>query len=347
MKKLVWVGAVAILVGSAAAWSFRRAPDPDSRPATAGTSRAAAQSPAETTVGTVSLTAGVVQRMGLRVTVLKPARREREMETTAIVLSPRGLAHLAAAYLAETEQLGVDRARLSVARNEYARQRVLYRADQTTSLKALQAAGGALNSSQTQAGAARRQLRLDALDARQQWGPVLEKWLVARSPVFERILRQQEWLVQVTIDASGPARPPRQIRLVAPSGVTAFGRFVSAFPQTNPVVQGLNFLYETPARPGLAPGLNLVARIPVGRVRSGVVVPSAAVVWSGGEAWAYKEIAANRFERFVVARDEPTAAGWFVTSGFAPGDRVVTHAAEELFSAETQSAGGTGGGDDN
>lgn len=346
MKKLIWVGVVTILAGAVAAWSFRRAPDPDPRPATAGTGNSVAQSSVETNEGAVSLTAGAGRRMGLRVTVLKPVRHEQEMETTAVVLSPKGLARLAAAYLAETEQLGVDRAGLTVARNEYERQRVLYRADQTTSLKALQAAHGALTSSQTQTGAAGRQLRLDALDVRQQWGPVLETWLVARSPAFERILRQQEWLVQVTTDASGPARPPRQIRLVAPSGVTAFGRFLSSFPQTNPVIQGLNFLYEIPARSGLAPGLNLVAEIPVGMARSGVVVPSAAVVWSGGEAWAYKEVAANRFERFVVATDEPAAGGWFVTKRFAAGDLVVTHAAEELFSAETQPTGGGGGGDD-
>lgn len=346
MKKLVWVGVVAVLAGSVAAWSFRRAPDPDTPAAKAATSGAAAQPSAETNADTVSMPAGAARRMGLRVTVLKPARHEKEMETTAVVLSPTGLAHLAAAYLAETEQLGVDRANLTVARNEYGRQRELYRADQTTSLKALQAARGALSSSRTQTGTAQRQLRLDALDVRQQWGPVLAKWLVADSPAFERILHQQEWLVQVTIDASGPARPARQILLVAPSGVTAFGRFLSSFPRTNPMIQGLNFLYEIPARSGLAPGLNLIAEIPVGMVRSGVVVPSAAVVWSGGEAWAYKEIAANRFERFVVATDEPTSAGWFVTRGFAPGDRVVTHAAEELFSAETQPASGGGGGDD-
>jgi hypothetical protein len=346
MKKLVWVGVVAILAGSAAAWSFRSAPDPDPRPATRESTRAPAQPPAETNAGTVSLTAGAARRMGLRVTVLKPVRHEQEMQTTAVVLSPTGLAHLSAAYLAETEQLGVDRANLTVARNEYRRQRVLYRADQTTSLKALQAARGALTSSRTQTVAAQRQLRLDALDARQQWGPVLGKWLVARSPAFERILRQQEWLVQVTIGASGLARPPRQIRLVAPSGQTAFGSFLSSFPQTNPVIQGLNFLYKIPARPGLAPGLNLVAEIPVGMVQSGVVVPSAAVVWSGGEAWAYKEIAANRFERFVVATHEPAAGGWFVTQGFAPGNRVVTRAAEELFSVETQAGAGGGVGDD-
>jgi hypothetical protein len=78
-----------------------------------------------------------------------------------------------------------------------------------------------------------------------------------------------------------------------------------------------------------------------------VVVPEAAVIWTAGQAWAYRETASGEFERVRVSTAEPVGTGWFVTTGFAAGDRVVTRAAEELFSAETQPASGGGdAGDD-
>ncbi len=111
-------------------------------------------------------------------------------------------------------------------------------------------------------------------------------------------------------------------------------------------MQGLNFIYIIPARPGFAPGLNLSAELPIGAARRGVVIPASAVVWSAGQPWAYKQIAPNRFLRLAIPTDAATGDGWFVTTGFAPGDRVVTQGAEELFSAGTQPASKGGGGEE-
>lgn len=343
MRKLVWAGGFIVLAGLAGIWMLRGPSGSDPR---AQASDSPNWQEVEAPPGTVTLAHGAAKRMGLEVTVLKPVRHAEELRTNAVVLPAQGLANLAAAYVAETEKLAVARASLAVARSEYERQNKLYKENQTTSLKALQAARGALASSQAETSGARRQLQLDALDVEQQWGPVLRKWMVAHAPAFERILHQREWLVQLTLGAGSGGRRPDTVRLLAPAGATVTARLLSAFPQTNPVIQGLNFLYVIPARPGFAPGLNLVAEIPVGRPRRGVVLPAGAVVWSGGEAWAYKETAANRFQRLIVSTDAPVSGGWFVTTGFSPGDRVVTRATEELFSAETQPAGGGEGDDD-
>ncbi|HVB32854.1 MAG TPA: hypothetical protein VNJ52_00570 [Patescibacteria group bacterium] len=348
MRKFVWVGVAVVLAGSAAGWAMHRSAGRDPQPTARAQARDAGPSPGQPRARTVALDADAVKEMGLGVTVLRAARHAPQLRTAAVVLSPRGLAILSAAYAADAGKLAMARASLAVAHGEYQRQSVLYRQDQTTSLKALQAARGALASSRAQTNAARLQLHFDALAVRQQWGPVLGKWLVARSPALEKILGGQEWLVQVTFGARNPRSAPQTSLLIVPSGPIVPARLVSSFPQTNPVIQGLNFLYVIPARPGFAPGLNLMAEIPAGPARSGVVIPASAVIWSQGRAWAYKQIASGRFERLPVATGEPVTDGWFVTAGFAPGDRVVTGAAEELFSAETQQAGGGQGdeGDD-
>jgi hypothetical protein len=346
MRKLVWVGVVGILAGSAAGWALYRPSDRDPRPAARAKASDVDSSPAQPAPRTVTLDPDAVKDMGLAVTVLKPVRHAPQLHTTAVVLSPQGLATLSATYVAETETLAVARANLAMARNEYHRQKILYGEDQTTSLKALQAARSAQASSQAQTSAAQTQLHLDALAVEQQWGPVLAKWLIARSPTFERILDEREWLVEVTLGASAGHMPPETIRLLVPSGSAVSARLISSLPQTNPVIQGLNFLYVIPGRTGFAPGLNLAAEIPAGPARRGVVVPTAAVVWSSGQAWAYKETAPGRFERLLVSTGAPVAGGWFVTAGFASGDQVVTSAAEELFSAETQPTTSGGGGDD-
>jgi multidrug efflux system membrane fusion protein len=347
MRKLVWVGIVGILAGSVAGWALHR-PATDPSPEPRAQTQDADSSPAQPALRTVTLNPDAVKDMGLAVTTLKAVRHAPQLQTTAVVLSPQGLATLSAAYFADAGKLSMARANLAVASSEYRRLNVLYHEDQTTSLKALQAARGTLESSRAQTNAALLQLHLDELVVEQQWGPVLAKSLLARSPVFKRILADREWLVEITLDASATHHLPEAVTLTAPSGSELSARLISSFPQTNPVIQGLNFLYVIPARPGFAPGLNLSAEIPAGPARSGVVIPAAAVVWSTGEAWAYKETAPGHFERLLVSTEDPIAGGWFVTEGFAPGDQVVTRAAEELFSAETQPSSGGGGdeGDD-
>lgn len=347
MKKLVIVAIIGMLIGGAAVWALRGPSDPDPQSAVHAQEHDADSTQDPATPHAVALDRNAVKRMGLGVTVLKPARHAPQMRTNAVVLSPQSLATLSATYVTDTKNLAMARANLAVVRNEYQRQNVLYRENQNTSLKALQTARGALATSQAQARAAQQQIRIDALSAEQQWGPVVGKWPVDQSPELGKILGQQGWLVEVTFGGRAPNRAPLVVRLTTPSSMAVWGRYVSPFPQTNPVIQGTNFLYEIPARPGFAPGLSLVAEIPVGRARNGVVIPPSAIIWSQGQAWAYKAIASGRFERIAVPTDEPVANGWFVTSGFAPGDRVVTRATEELFSAETQSSTGKqGGGDD-
>jgi hypothetical protein len=75
----------------------------------------------------------------------------------------------------------------------------------------------------------------------------------------------------------------------------------------------------------------------------GLIVPTAAVVWSEGKAWVYQQTAADRFARRAVSSDIPVERGFFVAEGFAPGDKLVIQGAQALLSEELLLHGQGGG----
>ncbi len=77
---------------------------------------------------------------------------------------------------------------------------------------------------------------------------------------------------------------------------------------------------------------------PVGAASSGVVVPAAAAVLSGGKYWCYVQKTPGVFSRVEIDTSTPVATGYFVKEGIAVGDNIVTHAAGQLLAKETGAA---------
>jgi hypothetical protein len=75
---------------------------------------------------------------------------------------------------------------------------------------------------------------------------------------------------------------------------------------------------------------------------TGVLVPAAAVVISGGQYWCYLEKKADTFARVPIVIDKPFGDGYFVSDGVGPsdGDKVVTSAAGLLLAREMNAASG-------
>ncbi len=67
----------------------------------------------------------------------------------------------------------------------------------------------------------------------------------------------------------------------------------------------------------------------------GVTVPAAALVISDGKYWCYVQDKPDHFVRREIATDKPVGAGYFVTTGIAAGDQVVTAQAGLLLARET------------
>jgi len=85
----------------------------------------------------------------------------------------------------------------------------------------------------------------------------------------------------------------------------------------------------------LRAGMRVAARIGMGgAAASGVIVPSAAVVWHAGKAWAYVKDEEDSFARFEVSTADEMEGGWFNTTGFDDDDEVVVSGAQLLLSEE-------------
>lgn len=276
-------------------------------------------------------------RVGIAVAPLEAVATREQVTAPAVVLSAQELVSARNNYVAALSRLEKARANVDVAQQEADRLKALYQDNQNASQKVMQSAQGALRSDQAEAQAAQQDLALEAAALRQSWGAMVAKWVVDDPPPLDRVLDQREFLVQVTLPAGAVSVGPETISLEIPKSSDTQGRFISSFPRVDPRIQGLSFLYVMPNHLGLAPGLNLVARLPVGQLMLGVLVPRRAVVWWQGNAWVYQQTTSARFVRRQVPTDTPLESGVFVSRGFSPGDQIVIRGAQTLLSEEFRS----------
>jgi hypothetical protein len=109
----------------------------------------------------------------------------------------------------------------------------------------------------------------------------------------------------------------------------------------------MSFFYVASApTPGLLPGMNVLAYMPVGPQVAGVTVPAPSIVWWQGKAWVYVKKGPDHFVRHAVPTEHPVKDGWFVVNGFSAEDRLVVRGAQLLLSEEfrSQIQVGEGGG---
>ncbi len=282
----------------------------------------------------ITLDGKTQSRAGIIVAPLEAIAARQEIACPAMVLSAQDLVTARNNYVAALTRLEKVRAGMEVARQESDRLKALYQDNQNASQKALQSAQGTLRSLQADAQAARQDLALQAAALRQSWGGVISQWVVDDPPGLERVFDLSDVLVQVTMPAGELADAPETVFLEIPGPQHIEARRISSLPRVDPRIQGMSFLYVTPNHAGLAPGLNVIARLHIGRVMRGVLVPRAAVVWWQGTAWVYQSAAPGRFVRRQVNTEAPVAAGYLGATGFSPGERIVVRGAQALLSEE-------------
>ena len=89
----------------------------------------------------------------------------------------------------------------------------------------------------------------------------------------------------------------------------------------------------------LSVGLTQSAHIEEASSQTGVLIPREALLRFRGSDWAYVQTGPTAFERRLVVDPAPETDGFFVASGFAPGDKVVAQGAPGLFAAELAAPG--------
>jgi len=277
------------------------------------------------------------KRSGITTTSLEPTVHRRSLRASGTVVSLERLSALQASHAQEQAAVESTRAQLGYAREEYERLRSLHADDQNISKKDVEAAQAAWRSDQASFEAAQQVLRIRRAAIAQEWGSVLADWLIEDSPEFARLMRQEDMLVLITLlPGTVLTAPPDTVLVEIPGGESIAGAVVSPAPRTDPKIQGQSFWYKVGKTPGVLPGMNVSAQLPIGEEIEGVILPASAIVWWNGEPWVYTQVRADGFAREPVRGQMAVPGGWFVAQGLTPQQRVVVTGAQLLLSRELQ-----------
>ncbi|TAL88364.1 MAG: metal transporter [Candidimonas sp.] len=257
--------------------------------------------------------------------------------TTVVDLQPLFDLHNRAAAALSNRQSA--RAQADASRAQYQREYVLFRDNRNVSQKSLQNARAIMLTDQAKLQAA--EAAQNVLDAtlRQQFGDTLANAASASGSDFlQRLMKGRSEVLRVTLPAKDSGSAPAQISVDGLDGRLIAARKLSASPQSDPSIQGNPYFYA--ADSALPAGTRTTAHVPLeGKSTQGLLIPESAVVWYGGQQWAYVKTAADRFTRRYMPSALAANGGFVVTSGFHAGDEVVIHGAQLLLSEELRPQG--------
>jgi hypothetical protein len=322
---------IAVGVALAALGGCHRADDEGSGAAARSTAAEIKPAAADDDAGDgVTLKPAEVKTMGIEVIAARPATHVPETSGFGVV-SPHEAVAQALSEL-ETTEATQRQSRAALARAQ-----------------GLASTPGALPADSTES--AERQAAIDAAAARlarrrltasfgqsAPWGDRVD------SPLLRSLASGEAKLVRVTfpLGALGPGEMPQALRLAHLDDLEG-GKSWRAAPvwpaPADASVPGTSFfalLTGTTAREGE----RLVAWVARGAPEAGVLVPQSAVVISDNQYWCYVERKPGVFVRTELDTSVPLDGSYFVKTGIAPGDEVVTAAAGQLLARETNPGSG-------
>jgi hypothetical protein len=271
----------------------------------------------------VKLDAVTQKRLGVATAPLVAHQRVASVPGFARVLDPVPLATL-------DSDIATAVAALAASQAEADRSRALNAADQTMSKRAADTAAA-----QARADAAKLQLLRRRVGL--EWGPSVAAYSDAqRGRLVADLAAGRAALVRIDATAGlNPGRGSASLDL-GPAG-RARATILGATRNGDPRLQstGLLGVVRGPQAMQLGTGTVAPATLGSGAVASGVVIPRAALLRTGGQTFAYVRRDAGSFERRVVTGGLPDPAGLFVAGGFRPGEAVVVVGASQLFAADT------------
>jgi hypothetical protein len=286
----------------------------------------------------VRISAQSQKAAGIAVQTLKSAKREAAFEAYGIVVNLQPLAELRGRYLAAMAESRASRATLAAAESESRRMEMLFRDDRNVSEQAMKAAQARYYSELARQAAADQAAASIRDASRGAWGETVTGWAInPDSQTMRSLLQQTAFLVQLVLPHDLPRAAVRGKIAVAPAMARENSHpasFVADSPQIDPALPGETYFYLVNGG-GFRAGMRVAARIRMGGAPvSGVIVPSAAVVWHAGKAWVYVKDDEQNFERFEVSTTDEMEGGWFNTAGFDDDDEVVVSGAQLLLSEE-------------
>ena len=332
--------AITIALLGGAGWHVLSMLDPATS-AAAATPPKAPQPDVQTVNGetVVTVSREAQQASHIEVAPLAPDSVQPEITAWATVVDPQPLFDLHDRLAAARADLASLNAQAVNSHAQYERSNTLFEDDRNVSQKALQDARTVMQADQAKLASATATVAGLQATLRQQFGDALASASAApASDLFERLLAGRVAVLRVTLPAGFKGAAPARITVDAPDGQVVAATRLSASPGADPLVQGIPWFYA--AEHALPTGTRTSAHVPsAATAAQRLLVPAAAVVWYGGQPWAYVQTAPDRFTRRYVPADDETDHGFPVNAGFHAGDRIVMQGAELLLSEEQKPQG--------
>ncbi|HDR9762066.1 TPA: metal transporter [Burkholderia cepacia ATCC 25416] len=337
--RLLVLSILSVALAAGAGWYIYRTLDPGAAAPT--TVQVAPQPTVQTVNGKTVVTVSPDAQRASHIDTAPLASTAVQADTPAYatVIDLQPLFDLRNRLAAARADLDTLHAQAGNSRAQFERSHVLFEDDRNVSQKSLQDARAAMQADQAKLQSAdAAQGGLEAT-MRQQFGDALTSAaMTPDSDLFRRLLAGRAAVLRVTLPAGYSGTVPARITVDKPDGLPVQAQKLSASPQGDPAIQGNPYLYTVtiPVPVGTRTSAHVPSSAPA---TSALVIPDRAVVWYGGQPWAYVRTAADRFTRRAVPADSAGDQGFVVTNGFHAGDAVVIRGAQLLLSEEQKPQG--------
>lgn len=284
-------------------------------------------------VPTLTLTTKEQENAGIIAAKLEPAPPQIDIHGFATVLDPASLADLDNQYRDAEAQVDVAKARLAASQAAYQRAQILHKDQQNVSTAQLQGAKSAYDVDTATLAAAQTHAAAIVINVRQSWGGAIATELARGDSTIADLIERRAFLVRVTLPPGAIITSPPAIAsaLYGPADIRL--TYVSLATAVDPKLQGISYLYRTPAQ-NLLPGLTLDVALAVKSERRGSIVPDSAVVWLEGKPWIYIRTQPTIFIRKQIDPGQSAPHNGYVVGGLAPDARVVIYGTQMLLSEE-------------
>jgi len=282
----------------------------------------------------VTLSNDVATQNGIEVATLQALSSDvSTVVGNARVVDVSDLVTAASQYASAIAQRDQATARAAASHAELQRLRTLNADDRNVSDRAVQ---DALATSASDDAATRSaEVAASSVDAaiRQRWGPTLTKAVLSNQPWARRVISRESVIVEVAFTDEIEA-PPRVV-LTGAGGHAIVANYIAPAPAIDSQTQrpAYDYLASSAQLP-----IGFVTTMRAQRSLPGVLVPSAAVVWSDDHALVFLEDRAGHYVQHALDVTRPIAGGYLDRS-LRPGDRIVVTGAQQLLSEQHKPTG--------
>jgi hypothetical protein len=280
----------------------------------------------------VTMPRATAQQNGITVAALQPASQQSTVVIgNATVVDVTDLVNAASQHAAALAQRDQAAAHLQASRATLERLRALNADDHNVSDRAVQEAAAAASADEASVRSADVSALAAEAAARQRWGSVLARGIIAGAPWARQLASREAVLIEAAFTSEGA--PPQQIQITGAMGRPVTARHLAVSPRVDARLQKAVHDYLAPASE-LPIGLITSIHAPLAS-QGGVLVPKDAVVWHGPQALVFVEDRLGHYVQHPITAQTPLDGG-FIETSLQPGTRVVIAGAQQLLSEQNK-----------